>query len=86
MTYVYSYHVVGDELIIGRGHENYRQNFFKLDLPFSQKSRKGDFKYYAPKNSVLPNPFTSVNDFIPKSRLEALLEFAFYPSCWSTLH
>lgn len=58
----------------------------KLDLPFSQKSRKGDFQFYTPKNSVLPNPFTSVNDLIPKSRLEALVEFAFYPSCWSTLH
>jgi hypothetical protein len=64
----------------------YRQEFLKIDLPFQQKARDGDFLFYTPIDSILPNPFTSVNDLIPKSRLEVLTEFAFYPSCWSSYH
>ena len=35
---------------------------------------------------MLPNPFTSIDEFIPKSRLEPLREFACYQSYWSSLH
>ena len=37
-------------------------------------------------DSVIPNPFTSVNDLIPVNKLDTLIEFAAYPSFWSTLH
>ena len=38
--------------------------------------------YYA-IDSVFPNPLTSVNDFIPQSRLDDFIEFACYPGYYS---
>ena len=42
--------------------------------------------FYTAIDSVIPNPFTSINDFIPDNDLERLKEFAVYKSCWSNLH
>ena len=73
-------------MIIGVSNSGDYLEFKRFALPFSEKVRNGDFIYYSSTDSVLPNPFTSVNDLIPKSRLETLTEFAVYPSCWSSLH
>ena len=77
------YSVVGDELVvkIGYGSESKR-----IYLPFSPKAKDGDFLFYTTTDSVFPNPFTSVNDFIPANNLQTLTEFACYESCWSSLH
>ena len=42
--------------------------------------------YTALSNSILQNPFTSIDDVIPENRLQAFDEFACYPSCSSSLH
>ena len=42
--------------------------------------------FYSVMDSVLPNPFTSINDLLPTNRIESLKEFAVYPWRWSTLH
>ena len=73
--------VVGNDLLIIGWHR-----ILQLSLPFCTTSKNGDFFYYKPIESHLPNPFTSVNQFIPKNRLESLKEFVSYPSYWSTLH
>ena len=52
-------------------------------MPFSPESRNGDFLFYSTFDSVFPNPFTSVNDFIPQSRLDAFPEYTCYPGYWS---
>ena len=55
-------------------------------MPFSAETRQGDFDSYTALDSIFPDPFTSVNEFIPKNRLETLKEFAAYPSRWSHFH
>ena len=39
--------------------------------------------FYFAIDSVFPNPLTSVNDFLPQSRLDDFLEFACYPGYYS---
>ena len=55
-------------------------------MPFSQKSREGDFMFYTAIDSLIPNPFNSINDFIPTNDLESLPEFFAYKSFWTNLH
>ena len=78
---VIDYQVAGDYLIIKTSH-----GWRKLVLPFLPEAMNGDFFLYCAIDSVLPNPFTSIKDFIPSSKLESLTEFAVFPSCWSSLH
>ena len=69
--------MVGDYLVF-RGNNGY----FKIILPFLEESGDGDFFcYMSLDNSVLPNPFVSISDFVPKNKLDALNEFASYPGC-----
>ena len=78
---IFNYTVVGDELIVSSGW-----NYKRISLPFLQKARQGDFLFYDAIDSVLPNPFTSVYDLLPKNRAEVLKEFAVYPSHYSSSH
>ena len=73
--------MIDDTLFFGKD-----EKFFGINLPFLPEARNGDFIFYTATDSVLPNPFTSVNDFIPANRLQDLIEFACYPSYWSSLH
>ena len=76
------YFVVGDELVFKTS-----DGIKKVDLPFSPKARDGDFLFYSTEShSILQSPLTSVDDLIPANRLQDLNEFAFYPSCKSSLH
>ena len=62
---IYRYEVVGDELVI----DTFNAGFKRIYLPFSQKARNGDFLFYsATSDTVLPNPFTSVDEFIPANK------------------
>ena len=85
---VQSFCISGDELIVGTGQSWFTPKEYKLlALPFSPKARDGDFAFYsANDSSALPNPFTSVNDWLPENRLESLKEFVVYPSAWSSYH
>ena len=74
-----------DDLIIEKNTSIGKQ-YKKIALPLSQNSKNGDFLFYSAMDSILPNPFTSINDLLPTNRLESLQEFAIYPSYWSTLH
>ena len=79
---VHDYQVVGDHLIMRTDY-----GYKKLVLPFLKESRDGDFLFYTFKNnSLMPNPFTSINDVLPSNKLEPLVEFAVYKSSWSTLN
>ena len=73
---------VGDEIIFAHPRKN---ECHKLNLPYSSNAIDGDFWHYKAIDSDLPNPFTSVNEFIPVSSLVALTEFVSYPSYYSTL-
>ena len=73
---VQDYRVVGDYLIIRTDY-----GYKKLVLPFIQESANGDFLFYKAINSVLPNPFYSISDFLPRNKLEPLADFASYPDC-----
>ena len=57
-----TYHVVGDDLII---ESDGGKTFKKITLPFYSEARNGDFRFYTPIDSILPNPFTSVIDLKP---------------------
>ena len=81
IDHIYNFSVVGQELIV-QSNWSYK----KIDLPFSQKARQGDFHFYDAIDSVFPNPFTSINDFLPKKRSDVIAEFAVYPIYWSGSH
>ena len=56
------YCVAGDELVIKTKDREYK----RIYMPFSQKARDGDFIFYSALNdSILQNPFTSVDDVMP---------------------
>ena len=78
---IYNFSVAGEELIV---QSNWR--YKRIDLPFSQNARQGDFHFYEAIDSVLPNPFTSINDLLPKKRSDVITEFAVYPIYWSSSH
>ena len=89
---VKDFSIVGDELILTqcRNHKGKFvpgesvERIIKLALPFAQKCRDGDFTFYKAFNSVIPDPFTSIDDYKPKNQLERLSEFASYPNFFST--
>ena len=72
---VQDYRVTGDDLIIRTDY-----GYKKLVLPFIEESGNG-FMFYKAINSVLPNTFSSISDFLPRNKLEPLADFASYPDC-----
>ena len=73
--------MIGDYLVIRTAF-----GYKKIILPFLNESGDGDFFFFKPlDNSVLPNPFTSISDFLPKNKQEGLNEFAIYPGFFSSL-
>ena len=76
---IHSYRVVDEELILRIKKENIMQ-FKKMALPFSHESRNGDYLHYTPIESILPNPFTSIDRMLPDTIQGHLQDLMIYPS------
>ena len=77
-----TYAVIGDNLFFSRARG--KKHMF-MSLPFSPEARKRDYYFYTQMNSILPNPFTSEADLIPRGA-GILSDLTIYPSCKSQLH
>ena len=82
----HGYFVVGEDLIIESFDQLSNKAYYKIALPFSLNAKKGDFLFFQAIDGVLPSPFTSINDFLPKNGLEDFTDFTVYPYFWSALH
>ena len=64
-----------------------RSGYKKIYLPFSPRARDGDFLFYkAESDTILQNPFTSIDDVAPSNILQPHIEFMCFPSYWSSLN